>query len=268
MFKAENEDDEEEEEDEEEDEEDDEEEDEEDDDETGMLRWKQDLKLKASEQFERNKKVNWLRFVYESNDQDQGGSSKLQNDDDADDSFFRVKRSKAPESNPISFDNTKYLTSFHSWTTNGKEADDNTGFDSIRDCFVTGKWDRNSDAKHLLDGDNDDDDSDVWDAFDEPYEPESGDEELYGDFEDMETGEVHKAAPGTKRKSDDDDDDEDEDEDSEDEEEDGENGEKKKRNGDLKIRKKPKSEMTKRERLLEKKKRLKEQFDRGIVDRK
>lgn len=234
-----------------------------------MLRWKENLKQKASALFERNRKVNWSKLVYE----DDSGtfqsvpSSKLVDDkDDEGDSFFRVKKPTKSESDPISFDNSKYLTNFHTWINDQQVNETAEAFDSIRDCFVTGKWDKNSDAKHLLDNDNDDD-SDVWDAFDEPFEPESGDEELYGDFEDMETGEVHQAAADKKKKNgknqDDDDEDEDEDDLTSDEEGEEEDGGKRKKNGDTRIRKKPKSEMTKRERLLEKKKRLKEQFDRG-----
>lgn len=227
-----------------------------------MLKWKENLKLKASAQFERNKKVNWSRIVYDDDDKQRVASKSL--DDKDNDSFFRVKRAMAPESNPISFDNTKYLTCFHTWTS-GKETDETVqAFDSIRDCFVTGKWDKGSDARHLLEADKDDDndDSDVWDAFDEPYEPGSDDEELYGDFEDMETGEVHKAINKNGKNHSDNDDDDDE-EDSEEADEENEDG-KRKKNGDAKTRKKPKSEMTKRERLMEKKKRLKEQFDRGL----
>nr|XP_054364480.1 ribosome biogenesis protein BMS1 homolog [Mirounga angustirostris] len=45
---------------------------------------------------------------------------------------------------------------------------------SIRDCFVTGKWEEDKDAAKIL----------------------AEDEELYGDFEDLETGDVHKGKPG------------------------------------------------------------------------
>lgn len=45
--------------------------------------------------------------------------------------------------------------------------------DTIRDCFVTGKWKVSEDAAELLQLDDD-----------------SG-EELFGDFEDLETGEKH-----------------------------------------------------------------------------
>jgi len=46
--------------------------------------------------------------------------------------------------------------------------------DSIRDCFVTGKWKEDEDAEELL----------ALDDLEEDSE---------GDFEDLETGEVHQA---------------------------------------------------------------------------
>jgi len=49
--------------------------------------------------------------------------------------------------------------------------------DSIRDCFVTGKWSDKEDATKLLAKDDD--------AFGD------SDEEIFGDFEDLETGEKH-----------------------------------------------------------------------------
>ena len=45
--------------------------------------------------------------------------------------------------------------------------------DTIRDCFVTGKWKESEDAAELLQLDDD------------------SSEELFGDFEDLETGEKH-----------------------------------------------------------------------------
>ena len=52
--------------------------------------------------------------------------------------------------------------------------------DCIRDCFVTGKWKDSEDAEELLKMDDDEDE----------------DSDAYGDFEDLETGEVHKAGDG------------------------------------------------------------------------
>ena len=46
----------------------------------------------------------------------------------------------------------------------------------IRDCFVTGNWSEGQDAEKLL-------------ALDD----ESDEEEVFGDFEDLETGEKHEA---------------------------------------------------------------------------
>lgn len=81
--------------------------------------------------------------------------------------------------------------------------------DSVRDMFVTGKWSRTEDAATLLENDND---------------------ELYGDFEDLETGEKFE---GQDIDSDDDDD---------------------------SVIQKPNKPLTEDE-LIEKKKKLKEQFD-------
>lgn len=243
-----------------------------------MIKWKQDLKLKASLQFERNKKVNWNKLIYENqsnqnvptSDFDEGrgqNNASIKKDDDGDESFFKIKRPVA-EQNPLNFDNAKYLTNYHTWVLAEKKPQRiDEAFDSIRDCFVTGKWDKKTDARYLLSKDdekNNSDDSDVWDAFDEPYG--DTDEEIYGDFEDVETGKVFKAADGSKngkKRAAEDDLDESESESEEDEENDGTEKKKTSENDEGKIRKKPKSEMTKRERLMEKKKRLKEQFDKG-----
>ncbi|KAG2462109.1 BMS1 protein, partial [Polypterus senegalus] len=89
--------------------------------------------------------------------------------------------------------------------------------DSIRDCFVTGNWDKNEDAAKLLQEDGN---------------------ELYGDFEDLETGEVHQG-------------DTDKDKDQSDEDTGGDEDEKEEEE-------KEKAEKNER---LDKKKRLKEKFD-------
>jgi ribosome biogenesis protein BMS1 len=103
-------------------------------------------------------------------------------------------------------------------------------FETIKDCFVTGTWEKdkellNRDNKHQ---DDDDDDSDVWDAFDE-----DPDDEVFGDFVDLETEKVHESQNNNKRKKE-------EESEKEDDEED---------------------HKVKREKLLEKKKQLKEKFD-------
>ena len=56
----------------------------------------------------------------------------------------------------------------------------------FRDCFVTGKWKGSEDAEELLKLDDDDDN-----------------EEVFGDFEDLETGESHKEGDSAKKESED-----------------------------------------------------------------
>uniref|UniRef100_A0A182STH0 AARP2CN domain-containing protein n=1 Tax=Anopheles maculatus TaxID=74869 RepID=A0A182STH0_9DIPT len=55
--------------------------------------------------------------------------------------------------------------------------------DLIRNCFVTGKWKASEDAEELLKLDDMSD----------------GDSDVYGDFEDLETGEKHEAPKGSKK---------------------------------------------------------------------
>ncbi|RNA13178.1 Ribosome biogenesis bms1, partial [Brachionus plicatilis] len=215
------------------------EEDEEEDEETwGSLKWKENLKEKANIAYSMNKtnRTNWSKVIYGNQRNDEENQS-VPNDDDADDdNLFKIKKINLNDYSE-KIDNSKYNTSFNKWTeekTNNDEEQSEAAFDSIRDCFVTGKWDKNSDAAHLLAGD-DDDEVDEND-FDD-------DDEMFGDFEDMETGEnFHQLdAPS-----------------------DSQNDDEQNKN----ERKKTKSEMSKRERLIEKKKRLKEQFDREFDESK
>ncbi|XP_050073553.1 ribosome biogenesis protein BMS1 homolog [Anopheles maculipalpis] len=62
--------------------------------------------------------------------------------------------------------------------------------DLIRNCFVTGKWKASEDAEELLKLDDMSD----------------GDSDVYGDFEDLETGEKHEAPKGSKKQAKTDDD--------------------------------------------------------------
>uniref|UniRef100_H3CL36 BMS1 ribosome biogenesis factor n=1 Tax=Tetraodon nigroviridis TaxID=99883 RepID=H3CL36_TETNG len=129
----------------------------------GSLRWKEGLQQKASDAFLRQQEVapNLRKLVYasvaertnpEDEDQELGG-------------MFRVscpQKTKKHQANAL--DCSRFYTSTsHDWTSEEM-------MNSIRDCFVTGKWDATQDAATLL----------------------KQDEELYGDFEDLETGEVHK----------------------------------------------------------------------------
>ncbi len=225
------------------------------------VKWKSNLKLKASLNFQNGntKKTNWEKLIYSNQSNTNELAKSL--DDDLNDSFFRVKKGVFAQDDSLKVDNSKYTTKMKDWSiaktslkskrdhSDGEESmeedesesdDEDNPYECIRDCFVTGKWDKSQDAEHLLrDDDNEDFDEDIFGGAGEE------DDELYGDFEDFETGEIHKAGEDENEESD--------------ESEGDENDENKKAE---KEKKKLKSEMTKRERLMEKKKRIKEQFDR------
>ncbi|XP_076616874.1 ribosome biogenesis protein BMS1 homolog [Chaetodon auriga] len=135
--------------------------------EQGALRWKEGLQQKASEAFLRQQEAapNLRKLVY---------GSVVEADDSEEEEeelggLFRVSRpqnSKKFQANAL--DCSRFNSDIsHNW-------DLEEMLNSIRDCFVTGKWDEGQDAATLL----------------------KEDEELYGDFEDLETGEVHKGQTG------------------------------------------------------------------------
>lgn len=67
-------------------------------------------------------------------------------------------------------------------------------YELIRDCFVTGKWEKEKDAANLLaedDAMDDDDGSSLLSFFFFLNYFNFILEELFGDFEDLETGERH-----------------------------------------------------------------------------
>ncbi|XP_075073238.1 ribosome biogenesis protein BMS1 homolog [Mixophyes fleayi] len=139
----------------------------------GALKWKEDLKKKAAEVFIRQQQSvpNLRKFVYgtvaetevhevEDTGEELGG-------------LFHVSRpDKESKRAANALDCSKFVVdSPQNW-------DDEEVMDYIRDCFVTGKWESDKDAEKLL----------------------QDDEELYGDFEDMETGQVLKGKPESQEK--------------------------------------------------------------------
>ncbi|PIK42638.1 putative ribosome biogenesis protein BMS1-like [Apostichopus japonicus] len=136
--------------------------------EEGKLKWKENLVEKASAAFIRQQQntPNLRKLVY---------GEVVENDSDGETEVLGgfLTLSKPSE------DEEKL--------SRGKDGQDTSGFpvkhirdwdlDEVReliaDCFVTGKWEADEDAETLLEKDD----------------------ELYGDFEDLETGEVHKGDP-------------------------------------------------------------------------
>ncbi|XP_028287670.1 LOW QUALITY PROTEIN: ribosome biogenesis protein BMS1 homolog [Parambassis ranga] len=188
--------------------------------EPGALRWKEGLQQKASEAFLRHQEAapNLRKLVYGS--VVEADDSEMEEEEELG-GLFRVTRpqkSKKFQANAVDCSRFNPDTS-HNW-------DLEEMLNSIRDCFVTGKWEDGQDAATLL----------------------KEDEEMYGDFEDLETGEIHKGQTEQQDQA----------EDSGSDEDDVDEGEKSQvRVDDDEVQK------TKR---LEKKRRLKEQFDAEYDD--
>lgn len=178
---------------------------------SGALKWKEDLSRKAAEAFLRQQQAapNLRKLIYgtvtEDNEDEDGDASEELG------GLFRVSQpDKGCKHKADSLDCSRFhVEAPHDW-------DLEEVMNSIRDCFVTGKWEDDKDAAKIL----------------------AEDEELYGDFEDLETGDVHKGKPGPDTQS----------EDIEEEEE-------------VKEETGPAEEESAREKHLNKKRKLKELFD-------
>ncbi|CAH2321746.1 ribosome biogenesis BMS1 homolog [Pelobates cultripes] len=132
----------------------------------GALKWKEDLKKKAAEVFLRQQSTpNIRKLVYGTVAEEE---EEKERGDDALGGLFHVNRpDKESRRAANALDCSKFVAdSTQDW-------DLEEVMDCIRDCFVTGKWEADKDAEKLL----------------------QEDEEVYGDFEDLETGKVHKGKP-------------------------------------------------------------------------
>ncbi|KAK2815459.1 hypothetical protein Q5P01_025926 [Channa striata] len=194
-------------------------------DEQGALRWKEGLQHKAAQAFLRQQEAapNLRKLVY-------GSVGQAQDSEDEDEEelggLFRVSRpqkSKKFQENALDCSRFNPDTS-HNW-------DLEEMLNSIRDCFVTGKWEEGQDAVTLL----------------------KEDEELYGDFEDLETGEIHKSQTELQDEAEysENDDDDDDDDDA---------------NGAGDHLEKVDDDEAQKKKRLEKKQRLKERFDAEYDD--
>uniref|UniRef100_A0A8C5R1C7 BMS1 ribosome biosis factor n=1 Tax=Leptobrachium leishanense TaxID=445787 RepID=A0A8C5R1C7_9ANUR len=180
----------------------------------GALKWKEDLKKRAAEAFVRQQSApNLRKLVYgtvaEEEEDKEDGKEELGG-------LFHVSRpNKESKRAANALDCSKFIID------NTQDWDVKEVMNSIRDCFVTGKWEADKDAEKLL----------------------QEDEEVFGDFEDLETGEVHKGKPESDRET---------------EEEDGED--------DAKTGDEPVAENMEKNKRLEKKRKLKERFDMQYDD--
>ncbi|XP_006630993.2 ribosome biogenesis protein BMS1 homolog [Lepisosteus oculatus] len=134
----------------------------------GALRWKEGLAQKAAEAFLRQQRTtpNLRKLVYGT-----VAAKEIKDEEEEEEELgglFRVSRPETSKKRQADgLDCSRYPPDgIHNW-------DQEEMLESIRDCFVTGKWEAEKDASTLL----------------------KEDEEMYGDFEDLETGEVHKGQP-------------------------------------------------------------------------
>nr|KAG5696027.1 hypothetical protein BaRGS_013933 [Batillaria attramentaria] len=186
--------------------------------------WKLNLTEKAAAAFKkrRSQKINYHKLIYGQSDNDDEEKGDEEEEEDELGGLFRVLKKKSELGKEQHYDTD--LTDCSRFTVN---APHDWALEEVReqiqDCFVTGAWDKSEDAVARLQEDDD----------------------LYGDFEDLETGEKHMAqnidSDGEQEGSGADDDEKEGDADSE--------------------KKKTKAEMTATERRLEKKRKMKEMFN-------
>ncbi|KAF7648950.1 hypothetical protein LDENG_00149650, partial [Lucifuga dentata] len=198
-----------------------EEEDEEQEEEQGALRWKEGLRQKASDAFLRQQQAtpNLQKHVYGAVAEEDESEEEEEEEEELG-GLFRVSRpQKSRKFQADSLDCSRFDPDpAHNW-------DLEEMMNSVRDCFVTGKWEEGQDAATLL----------------------KEDEELYGDFEDLETGEIHKGQSGQAEVNSEEDDEDDDDD------------------AEEKLVKVDDEEVQRNKRL-EKKRRLKERFDAQYDD--
>ncbi|KAH8406806.1 hypothetical protein KR222_003835 [Zaprionus bogoriensis] len=169
-----------------------EEEEEDEDDEARILAsnmsWKTNLAQKARDAFlqRHSESKNLMRLVYGVYSQSERSKQDQQQQNDAEDSdeelggLFRLASKKQAEllkDKDIRDKEERCFFEYQSDATRDWLSEANKAL--IKNCFVTGKWKASEDAENLLKLD------DMSDA----------DSEVYGDFEDLETGEQHSGKP-------------------------------------------------------------------------
>ncbi|RUS90079.1 hypothetical protein EGW08_002121 [Elysia chlorotica] len=198
-----------------------------DNDEESMLKWKKDMFQKAA--MKHSARVNYTKMVYGDEVANETDEEEEEEDDQLGGLFKVLKKASRDGSrldkHAINKKDCNHLEG-------DKEVDIDQLGEEIRDTFVTGKWDASEDAKARLDEDD----------------------ALYGDFEDLETGEKHVAADVEESDISDDDSSEKE---ADDPEKDADQGDE-----EPIEREKTKAEMSAQERRAAKKKKIKELFDK------
>jgi ribosome biogenesis protein BMS1 len=144
------------------------------------LKWKDNLAQKASEAFYQRQtgKGNLRKLVYGPDITEEKSSDESDGDDEEEGGrlggLFKIASDKRRSTQNI-LSTKDHVDSSHFHVDKMQDWTKADVLDSIRDCFVTGKWKENEDAEELL-------------AMDDLDDMNSE-----GDFEDLETGEVSQA---------------------------------------------------------------------------
>ncbi|XP_037939810.1 ribosome biogenesis protein bms1 isoform X2 [Teleopsis dalmanni] len=149
------------------------------------MSWKENLAQKARDAFlqRHSESRNLMRLVYGCYTQNKSTKKEENNDSDTEDELgglFKVVTKKQKDIHKEKDMRDKEEQCFFedlSGTTRNWLNDDQK--ELIKNCFVTGKWKASEDAENLL-------------RLDDMSDAES---EVYGDFEDLETGEKHTGKP-------------------------------------------------------------------------
>lgn len=163
------------------------------------LKWKDNLAKKAQLTFyeRQNSNRNLMKIVYgsfkskEFKEGTENGDVKPDDSSDEDVLGGLFKKVSVEEqkrkTNKDSLDLVD-STLMMPWNANVRDWLDNQNKSMIRDCFVTGKWKEDEDAEELL-------------RLDDTQDISDDDSDIFGDFEDMETGDKFHGKPGDDNKS-------------------------------------------------------------------
>lgn len=133
------------------------------DDEEDRHRWKENMKEKAARAFQaRSEKSRNLQFFIYGKDEDYQEEEAEESSEVLGELFRKVRKQENTQSEKRSWDGVD--STLCAFTERDVLLKNEEIMNSIKDCFVTGKWKEDEDAQALLDKD----------------------EELYGDFEDLE----------------------------------------------------------------------------------
>ena len=147
-------------------------------------KWKADLAKKASEAFyQRQTGTKSLRKIVYGKEEEPEENDENDEEDEIG-GLFRVVNKEQTKKTTNSSGKDDIDCSKFSWSNLHDWNDEKVRY-LIKDCFVTGKWKGDEDAEELLKLDDEDD------------------EDVFGDFEDLETGKKHEAKDDEKDKDDD-----------------------------------------------------------------